>query len=243
VALACAILALAFVGSAAAADPDAPPGAPASWLPHDPWVQDHWLPYDETRLYAVLHTTRTDILQWLGERHDRVPLTVFAREQGVPVAGLAQRLVGPRPRTMSVSLYSLLVYRAGKTLTQPHLAHHMLGHVFHVQPLNRFMRTALGLPGYELVQMHRGEGLSWAQIAQRQRLNPNTLARRILALLRETEDEGVALGQTPPSQAQRWLALQDDRFTRYFFGAPQAEPGVPFIAEFSEATLYCHLLT
>ncbi|MDP9293388.1 MAG: hypothetical protein M3O90_03015, partial [Actinomycetota bacterium] len=31
----------------ASLDSDAPPGAPPHWLPNEPWVMQHWLPYDE----------------------------------------------------------------------------------------------------------------------------------------------------------------------------------------------------
>ncbi|MBI5106784.1 MAG: hypothetical protein HZB46_17680, partial [Solirubrobacterales bacterium] len=29
----------------------APDEAPAHWLPPEPWVYNHWVPYDERRLY------------------------------------------------------------------------------------------------------------------------------------------------------------------------------------------------
>jgi hypothetical protein len=228
------------VGSARAADPDAPPGAPANWLPSDPWVQDHWLPYDETRLYQVLGTSRSQLLVWMRRAHDHVPLTVFAREQGVPVAGLAQRLVGPRPAWMSSSQYQVLVYRAGKTLTQPHLIHHMLGHLFHVPPLTRWLRHLLRLPESEIVQLHRSEGLSLAQIAQRQGIDPAALARRALAFLRSVQEQGVALHQTPAAQARLWFALQEQRFPRWFDLKPH--PSSRLFAADTGAALYCHLI-
>ena len=36
----------------------APVDAPAHWLPPEAWVYNHWVPYDEGRLYALLHITR-----------------------------------------------------------------------------------------------------------------------------------------------------------------------------------------
>src|SRR3954463_13028240 len=38
----------------------APPDAPAHWLPPEPWIYNHWLPYDEGRLYRVLPITRDE---------------------------------------------------------------------------------------------------------------------------------------------------------------------------------------
>jgi hypothetical protein len=50
-----AVLAAAAPGAAQAGPPRspddlAPPDAPAHWLPPEPWVYNHWLPYDERRL-------------------------------------------------------------------------------------------------------------------------------------------------------------------------------------------------
>src|SRR3982751_3290936 len=52
------------------ADSDAPASAPAHWLPPEAWVYNHWLPYDEARLYAALHTDRAGVWRQLrGEPH------------------------------------------------------------------------------------------------------------------------------------------------------------------------------
>ncbi len=64
-ALVVALLALA-PGSASAAAPHspddlAPPDAPAHWLPPEPWIYNHWLPFDERRLYRVLRITRVQL--------------------------------------------------------------------------------------------------------------------------------------------------------------------------------------
>ena len=39
-------------------DSEAPPGSPPHWLPNERWVMQHWIPYDETRLYSLLGITR-----------------------------------------------------------------------------------------------------------------------------------------------------------------------------------------
>src|SRR3954467_13870992 len=46
-------------------DSEAPRGSPPHWLPNETWVMQHWLPYDETRLYAPLGVTRGDLWRWL----------------------------------------------------------------------------------------------------------------------------------------------------------------------------------
>ena len=42
----------------ASLDSDAPPGSPPHWLPGEQWVMQHWLPYDEQRLYSLLGVDR-----------------------------------------------------------------------------------------------------------------------------------------------------------------------------------------
>ena len=85
------------------ADSDAPANAPAHWLPPEAWVYNHWLPYDEARLYRLLGITRVGLWQQL--RDDRRTLAQLAARHGWPdprrlaaalVAPDAAR-VGPRP--------------------------------------------------------------------------------------------------------------------------------------------------
>src|SRR5215204_2829798 len=58
------------------ADSDAPASAPAHWLPPEAWVYNHWLPYDETRLYRLLGITRVGL--WEQLRDDRRTLAQLA---------------------------------------------------------------------------------------------------------------------------------------------------------------------
>ena len=62
--LACSLTA-AVAAPAQAADSDAPKGAPANWLPPEEWVNLLWLPYDESRLYSLLHMTRGQVFRWV----------------------------------------------------------------------------------------------------------------------------------------------------------------------------------
>src|SRR3954447_25894763 len=61
-------------------DSDAPATAPAHWLPPEAWVYNHWLPYDETRLYALLGITRVGL--WMQLRDDHRALAQRAARQG-----------------------------------------------------------------------------------------------------------------------------------------------------------------
>src|SRR3954464_14302820 len=81
-------------------DSDAPANAPAHWLPPEAWVYDHWLPYDEGRLYALLGVTRGDI--WRQLRDDHHNLAELARAHGWPSPErLAAALVAPRAGAVS----------------------------------------------------------------------------------------------------------------------------------------------
>src|ERR1044072_8803895 len=76
---------------------EAPVTAPAHWLPPEDWVYNHWLPYDEGRLYALLGVTRGDI--WRQLRDDHHNLAELARAHGWPSPSkLAAALVAPRAR-------------------------------------------------------------------------------------------------------------------------------------------------
>ena len=74
-------------------DSEAPQGAPPHWLPGEPWVMQHWLPYDERRLYALLEIDRGDIWRWL--RDDTRSLADLARLRGRQPEALAAALVAP----------------------------------------------------------------------------------------------------------------------------------------------------
>ena len=74
---------LALLPAAAAAksnDSDAPPDAPPHWLPPEAWVYNHWIPYDEGRLYALLHITREQL--WVQLRDDHRNVAQLAARRG-----------------------------------------------------------------------------------------------------------------------------------------------------------------
>src|SRR5215218_6386490 len=77
----------------ASLDSDAPPGAPPHWLPGEPWVMQHWLPYDEQRLYDLLGADRGVI--WRQLRDDTRNLAQLAEQRGWEPRELANELVAP----------------------------------------------------------------------------------------------------------------------------------------------------
>src|SRR5690349_20504224 len=93
----------ANAATANAADAHAPKGARADWLPSDTWVMSSWLPFDEDRLYATIHTTRDDLRVLLDDRRS---IEQVARTNGWTgtTAALAQTLVAPRLRTAAPTM-------------------------------------------------------------------------------------------------------------------------------------------
>src|SRR5215210_3886073 len=108
----------------ASLDSEAPPGAPPHWLPGERWVMQHWLPYDEQRLYALLGVDRGVI--WRLLRDDTRSLAQLGQERGWEPSALARELVAPwRGRLRDSARLAVLERRALRTLTQGHLAQHI----------------------------------------------------------------------------------------------------------------------
>src|SRR5215210_4164859 len=125
----CLLAAAAVPAVAHATDSHAPRGARGDWLPADEWVMSQWLPYDEGTLHHLLRTDRAGLAAWLD---DRRTLGRLARERGFrSQRALAARLVGGRGRRLSTAQRRVLERRALDTLTQAHLARHVLFHIYH----------------------------------------------------------------------------------------------------------------
>src|SRR3954465_6266940 len=106
------------------ADSGAPAHAPAHWLPPEAWIYNHWLPFDETRLHALLQITRRDL--WEQLRDDHRTLAQLAARRGWPdPKRLAAALVPAGPRAPE------LRGRAVRVTTQGHLAQHLFFHSLH----------------------------------------------------------------------------------------------------------------
>src|SRR4051794_3558280 len=119
-----AVLAAAPGASAHSEDSLAPAGAPPHWLPPAPWVYNHWLPFDERRLYRLLRVDRGDVWQQL--RDDRHTLAELAARRGRPdTERLAAQLVAPWERRIDGARLRTLQHRALRTLTQGHLSQHL----------------------------------------------------------------------------------------------------------------------
>src|SRR3954449_6495092 len=99
------------------ADSDAPANAAAHWLPPEAWVYNHWLPYDETRLYTLLGITRIGLWEQLRDDH-RTLAQLTARHGWPDPRRLAAALTAPEAATVGAGRAKVLEERALRTITQ-----------------------------------------------------------------------------------------------------------------------------
>ena len=93
-------------------------------------MSNHWLPYDETRLYRLLRIKRSDVWQQL--RDDRHNLAQLAPPPGLELRRASPAaLVAPWRAEAPAARLRLLRSRALRTLTQGHMAQHMFFHSLH----------------------------------------------------------------------------------------------------------------
>src|SRR3954447_14872057 len=160
---------------ALAADSHAPKGARRGPAPADgggrwrraappggEWVMSSWLPYDEARLYRLLGVDRATVDAWLD---DHRTLGALAQRHGVhSLRAFAGRLVATR--RVTAARRRVLRARALDTLTQAHLARHVLFHVFHTPAV---AGGALGVFGASPATFRRlrNDGLSPVAIGAR----------------------------------------------------------------------------
>jgi Tol biopolymer transport system component len=187
-------------------DSEAPAGSPPHWLPNETWVMQHWLPYDETRLYSLLGVTRGDIWRWL--RDDTRNLAGLAAQRGWDAHDLARELVNPwAGKTREPGRMALLESRALRTLTQGHLSQHMFFHSLHQDAIPDAAPAIFGTSTTRFRYLRRSE-LSPLMIC---RLNGRSRAHAQAAAeqtLRSMVARGVRGQAIPASQAQRLLARQ-----------------------------------
>lgn len=206
------ILALAPVASAAAADSHAPKGARGDWLPASEWVMSSWLPFDEARLYALLDTDRDEMRTWLN---DRRTLGQFAAARGYKSQRrLAERLVAPRLRTASAAMRRTLRARAIELVTQPHLARHVMFHIYHTPAIARHAREIFGMAP-NAYRTLRDSGWTPLRIAAAGHRSSAASAVALRGILVRRDDQAVRVGAMSRRQADALLAHQDAGLDRY----------------------------
>lgn len=228
--LTAALLAVAGpAGPARAQDSDAPKGALPHWLPTEQWVYQHWIPFDEGRLYAVLGTTRAKV--WTHLRDDKAhDLGQLAARRGLTLDAAARALVAPRLRTASPALASRLISRARRTLDQGHLSQHLLFHSLHQLAIPDRATSIFGAPTKErYLELRRAE-VSPNEIGRLYGRSQASVLRGATKALRDAAARGTRSGAFTARQAAILLDRQLRQLPRFlgqrrYNGPPQTGPG------------------
>src|SRR3954462_3059252 len=218
------------------ADSEAPKNAPAHWLPPEAWVYNHWLPYYETRLYALLGITRVGL--WEQLRDDHRTLAQLAARHGWPdPRKLAATLVAPDAAKAGAPRAQALRERALRTITQGHLAQHLFFHSLHQFGIASEAPAIFGVTDVEFRRLRRAE-LSPLAIARLHGLSPGQVEALAIAVLRERANTGVRGHAMPRAQSDRLLRRQLSPLPRWLDqarcnGPPARPPRWPDRARYS----------
>jgi hypothetical protein len=199
-------LSLALPSVAAGRDSHAPSAASDNWLPCDAWVMFHWLPYEEVRLYALLGMSPASVRAWLRD-DDHHTLGQLFKRSGRTVMQAADQLVAPAYGRVSAARFRMLRNHTVDTLTQGHLAQHVLFHYFH-QPLigSRAARIFGVTPAaYRKLRLR---GRSPAEIGRAHGRRRGQITYRALRLLTYAAHAGIRSRQTSRAQADEFLRTQ-----------------------------------
>ncbi|MEO8687479.1 MAG: hypothetical protein ABI611_04585 [Solirubrobacteraceae bacterium] len=198
----------------ASLDSDAPAGSPPHWLPGEQWVMQHWLPYDEERLYSLLGVDRGVV--WRQLRDDTRTLAQLAQEHGWEPQALAHELVAPwRGQLRDPARLALLEKRALRTLTQGHLSQHLFFHSLHQEAIPTHATAIFGVASRAEWSTLRRSELSPLQICRLNGLPRGHAQEQAAATLREYAAKGVARQSIPAAQARRLLSRQLRQLPRW----------------------------
>jgi Tol biopolymer transport system component/plastocyanin len=194
-------------------DSEAPVTAPAHWLPPEDWVYNHWLPYDEGRLYDLLGVTRGRI--WRQLRDDRHNLAQLAKQRGWPdPAKLAAALVAPRAGEVPPATLDTLRSRAERTITQGHLSQHLLFHSLHQFAIPSEAPEIFGVTDIAFRQLRRAEQ-SPLEIGRLHGRSPSRIQALSTRVLRERARFGTDTGAMSERQAAILLRRQISQLPRW----------------------------
>jgi Tol biopolymer transport system component len=222
---AAAVLAPAATAGAASTDSEAPATAPPHWLPPEAWVYNHWVPYDEGRLYRLLRITRADLWQQL--RDDRRNVAQLARRRGWrDVDRLAGALVAPWRSEVSSARLAILRSRARRTLTQGHLAQHLFFHSLHQFAIASEAPAIFGVADARFRALRREQELSPLTIARLHGRSPARVEALSIGVLRGQARTGVRGQAITPRQARILLRRQITQLPRWLSQARYNGPPV-----------------
>ena len=191
----------------------APPHAPAHWLPPEAWVYNHWLPYDEGRLYRLLGITREDLWRQLRDDH-RTLAQLAARHGWKSPHKLAAALVQPREGTVSRGWIRILRARAERTITQGHLAQHLFFHSLHQFAIPSAAPDIFGVTDARFRELRREE-LSPLAIGRLHGRSPGEVQAMAIEVLRDRLKAGVEGGSMTRRQARILRGRQLSQLPRW----------------------------
>lgn len=225
-------------------DSDAPPGSAPHWLPPDMWIHLHWVPFDEARLHALLHTTRGELWLWL--RNDTQTLAELGAKRGWPSAPkLAAALVAPRAKQVSRAKLQVLRARTLQVLLQGHLSQHLIFHSLHQEAGPEAAAALFGVTSTGEFQRLRRLDLSPLRIGRTYGRTREQMQGGLERALRAAARKGVKGGDTSAHQAQVVLQRQLRQVPRWlsedhYNGPPQTvggKPRYPFRPSFASPAL------
>ena len=232
--LVCLLSGIAVPATAIAQDSMAPAGADPSWLPNEQWVNLRWLPWDEARLYSLLKADRGEVFRWVRiDAHNS--LWRLAKRKGWrDLDTLARRLVEPRRHAVGARMARVLVRRARRTLTQPHLAQHLLFHDLHQTAISDDAQAIFGVPRRQVFYDLRRAEMSPLQIGELFGRSRAQLAQGCVRVLRAAMRRGVRTGAISRAQGELMLSRQLSQVPRWLgqtrYNGPTAgasRPNVP----------------
>jgi hypothetical protein len=235
-------LAILAAPAARAQDSDAPEGALGHWLPTETWVYEHWLPYDEGRLYELLDVDRGDV--WRHLRDDAARnLAQLGERAGYSPRRLALALVEPRRDEVSAARFEQLRKRALRTITQGHLSQHLFFHNLHQLTIPDGAPEIFGTASVETFLRLRRADVSPQRIGRLHGRDRAEIRRASERALRATAARGVRGGHFTAGQARLLVDRQLRQLPRWlgqrrYNGPPQTI--APSTAELPEADYANH---
>jgi hypothetical protein len=194
---------LLCVVPAQAHDSMAPRDAKHAWLPaDDDWVMQHWMPFDEARLYDALDIDNLGLERWL--RNDHHTIAQLAARKGLTADALTDQLIEPRRGTVPDDQLAVLRERTMRTMTQGHLAQHVLFHYFHGSYALENTQKIFGVDRKTYKRL-RLAGATPFQIGRRGGRTPAQVDRGMRGILRYGADLGVSNESQTPAQAAYML--------------------------------------
>lgn len=226
-----------------APDSDAPAGSPPHWLPNEHWVHDHYLPFDEARLYTVLRTSRDGLWKWL--RDDNHTIEELARTKGwQDTRALAVRLIENRQNQIDEAITQELLARTIRILRQGHLSQHIIFHSLHQESGPSAAKRLFGVaPGrfqalrrldISPLQIGRMHGRTRAQMQSGLEDRLEHAIHHGIEMGEISERQGMTLLHRQLRQVPRWLGEE------HYNGPPQTvagKPKYPFRASFASPAL------